>query len=337
MVIPALMGLGVTDRPIGSFSTSSTAFATLVSINFWRWFPFNALMILAGLTRIPADLHKAVRVEDAGPWRRFTRITWPPLAPTLTVLLVIGTRPRRPRGGTGGPPLTILSRIDLPQIAQGVRAVAGFAFVTSWTDHAFASVMILTESRRTVPLFSAPIGRWSVAGLDERTVRGGTGVAEVRLDGIAKSLRSTEVIPPMHLTVAAGTFCVLVGPSGRGKSTLRRMIAALEAPSAGRVRIGWRKVTGAKPSRRGVVMVVRSDALYRHGTVAETMDSRLGPLTAEVVANMGSARYLCAGTARPAAVVAEIRRGRRLAVGNTLDVAVPPGASFLFGLEGARP
>jgi multiple sugar transport system permease protein len=91
VVNPALMGLGVTERPVGFFASPWTAFATLVFINSWRWFPFIALMILAGLTRIPADLHEAARVDGAGPWKRFTRITWPLLAPTLTVLLVIGT------------------------------------------------------------------------------------------------------------------------------------------------------------------------------------------------------------------------------------------------------
>jgi multiple sugar transport system permease protein len=91
VVNPALMGIGAIDRPVGFFATPWTAFATLVFINSWRWFPFIALMILAGLTRIPADLHEAARVDGAGPWKRFTRITWPLLAPTLTVLLVIGT------------------------------------------------------------------------------------------------------------------------------------------------------------------------------------------------------------------------------------------------------
>jgi multiple sugar transport system permease protein len=91
VVNPALMGLGLTERPVGFFASPSTAFATLVFINSWRWFPFIALMILAGLTRIPSDLHEAARVDGAGPWKRFTRITWPLLAPTLTVLLVIGT------------------------------------------------------------------------------------------------------------------------------------------------------------------------------------------------------------------------------------------------------
>jgi len=91
VINPALQASGITDGPIGFFATPWTAFATLVFINSWRWFPFIALMILAGLTRIPTDIVEAARVDGAGPWKRFTRITWPLLAPTLAVLLVIGT------------------------------------------------------------------------------------------------------------------------------------------------------------------------------------------------------------------------------------------------------
>ncbi len=91
IVNPLLMQAGVTERPVGFFATPWTAFATLVFINSWRWFPFIALMLLAGLTRIPDELHEAARIDGAGPWKRFTRITWPLLKPTLGVLLVIGT------------------------------------------------------------------------------------------------------------------------------------------------------------------------------------------------------------------------------------------------------
>jgi multiple sugar transport system permease protein len=91
IVNPLLMQAGLTDAPVGFFASPDMAFATLVFINSWRWFPFITLMMLAGLTRIPADLFEAARIDGAGPWKRFSRITWPLLAPTLGVLLVIGT------------------------------------------------------------------------------------------------------------------------------------------------------------------------------------------------------------------------------------------------------
>lgn len=63
----------------------------------------------------------------------------------------------------GGPPLTILRRILLPLIAPGVGAVAIFAFVTSWTEYVFASVMILSDARRTLPVgFAGIIGQYQV-------------------------------------------------------------------------------------------------------------------------------------------------------------------------------
>ncbi len=91
MINPLLMRLGILDRPVGFFATPESAFATLVLINSWRWFPFIALMMLAGLSRIPTELYEAARIDGANAFKRFTRITWPLLAPTLTVLLIIGT------------------------------------------------------------------------------------------------------------------------------------------------------------------------------------------------------------------------------------------------------
>jgi multiple sugar transport system permease protein len=91
MINPLLIQAGVIERPIGFFSTPWSAFATLVFINSWRWFPFIALMLLAGMARIPADLYEAARIDGAGAWKRFMRITWPLLKPTLGVLAVVGT------------------------------------------------------------------------------------------------------------------------------------------------------------------------------------------------------------------------------------------------------
>jgi len=91
MINPLMIQAGLTERPVGFFASPWTAMATLVFINSWRWFPFIALMILAGLTRIPDELHEAARIDGASAWQRFRRITWPLLAPTLAVLAVIGT------------------------------------------------------------------------------------------------------------------------------------------------------------------------------------------------------------------------------------------------------
>jgi len=96
-------------------------------------------------------------------------------------------------------------------------------------------------------------------------------VASVEISGLSKSFGDTTVLLPTDLTIEEGEFIVLVGPSGCGKSTLLRMIAGLEVPSTGRVKIGGRDVTDAAPSDRGLAMVFQSYALYPHLTVAENI------------------------------------------------------------------
>jgi multiple sugar transport system permease protein len=91
MINPLLMEAGIIDRPVGFFATRHSAMITLILINSWRWFPFTALMMLAGLTRIPGDLYEAARIDGAGTFQRFAHVTWPLLQPTLVVLAIIGT------------------------------------------------------------------------------------------------------------------------------------------------------------------------------------------------------------------------------------------------------
>jgi multiple sugar transport system permease protein len=91
MINPLLMALGVIPRPVGFFATPDAAMASLVLINAWRWFPFIAIMMLAGLQRIPKDLYEAAAIDGAGPFGRFRRVTWPLLQPTMAVLGVVGT------------------------------------------------------------------------------------------------------------------------------------------------------------------------------------------------------------------------------------------------------
>ncbi len=91
MVNPLLIQLGIIDRPMGFFASGPSAMTSLILINSWRWFPFVAIMLLAGLQRIPGDIYEAAAVDGAGAIARFRAITWPLLQPTLLVLTVMGT------------------------------------------------------------------------------------------------------------------------------------------------------------------------------------------------------------------------------------------------------
>ena len=96
-------------------------------------------------------------------------------------------------------------------------------------------------------------------------------MAELRLEHIDKRFDATRVLTGVDLTIAPGEFLTLVGPSGCGKSTLLRILAGLEAPTAGRVVIDGNDVTQIRPSRRNLAMVFQSYALYPHLSVAENM------------------------------------------------------------------
>jgi sn-glycerol 3-phosphate transport system ATP-binding protein len=93
----------------------------------------------------------------------------------------------------------------------------------------------------------------------------------IRLEGVAKRWGGSVGVEHVDLEIGRGEFVVLLGPSGCGKSTTLRLIAGLEAPSAGRMWIDGREVTGLPPSRRGLSMVFQSYALFPHLDVAENI------------------------------------------------------------------
>jgi len=74
------------------------------------------------------------------------------------------------------------------------------------------------------------------------------------------------------LDILESEFVVLVGHSGCGKSTVLRMIAGLEAPTAGEVWIGGRLCNLLDPKDRDIAMVFQSYALYPHMTVRQNME-----------------------------------------------------------------
>ncbi len=96
-------------------------------------------------------------------------------------------------------------------------------------------------------------------------------MASVSLRNVRKAFGAVSIIKGVDLEVADGEFCVFVGPSGCGKSTLLRMIAGLEAISAGELKIAGRDMTKVASADRGVAMVFQSYALYPHMTVRDNI------------------------------------------------------------------
>lgn len=82
----------------------------------------------------------------------------------------------------------------------------------------------------------------------------------------------TEAVKGIGLSVREGEFIVLLGPSGCGKTTTLRMVAGLELPTSGQIRLAGEDVTGSRPSRRDVGFVFQFYALYPHLSVRENIE-----------------------------------------------------------------
>jgi sn-glycerol 3-phosphate transport system ATP-binding protein len=102
-------------------------------------------------------------------------------------------------------------------------------------------------------------------------------MAGIEIDRLTKRYREEpRALDGVDLAVAPGELLTLVGPSGSGKTTLLRLVAGLEAPTAGTIRLGGRDVCGVPPHQRNVALVFQNLALYGHLSVADNLSFGLG-------------------------------------------------------------
>jgi multiple sugar transport system ATP-binding protein len=97
-------------------------------------------------------------------------------------------------------------------------------------------------------------------------------MSKVAFEGVTKRFGDVVAVDGLTLEIEDEEFLVLLGPSGCGKSTALRMIAGLESPSEGTIRIGDRAVNDLEPRDRDIAMVFQSYALYPHMTVAKNIE-----------------------------------------------------------------
>lgn len=97
-------------------------------------------------------------------------------------------------------------------------------------------------------------------------------MTQIALTGVTKVFDSgVAAVRDLSLDVESGDLLVLVGPSGCGKTTTLRLIAGLENPSRGEIRMGGEVVNALPPRKRNLSMVFQRPALYPTRTVRENL------------------------------------------------------------------
>jgi sulfate transport system ATP-binding protein len=93
----------------------------------------------------------------------------------------------------------------------------------------------------------------------------------IQIEGIRKQYGSFSALDSVSMTIESGELMALLGPSGSGKTTLLRIIAGLETPDAGSIRLHGEETAQQSASRRGIGFVFQHYALFRHMTIFENV------------------------------------------------------------------
>jgi len=107
-------------------------------------------------------------------------------------------------------------------------------------------------------------------------------MAYLEIEKLGKRFGSVVAVSDFNLDVGPAEMIAFLGPSGCGKSTTLRMIAGLDVPDNGRIRLDGEDVTATPPHKRRTGMVFQDYALFPNMTVAENI--QFGPMISGVPA-----------------------------------------------------
>ena len=96
-------------------------------------------------------------------------------------------------------------------------------------------------------------------------------VEDLHLVNLTKSFGAFTAVDNLSLTIPAGSFFALLGPSGCGKTTTLRMVAGLDQPTEGQIKLGDRDITTLRPYKRNINTVFQSYALFPHLDIFENV------------------------------------------------------------------
>ncbi|WP_433368888.1 carbohydrate ABC transporter permease [Streptosporangium sp. CA-115845] len=85
----SLVSLGIIDKPVDWLGDDRFAMASIITVGVFVTVPFTTYVLLAGLNSIPHDVYEAARIDGAGPWQVYRRVTLPLLRPALMIAAVL--------------------------------------------------------------------------------------------------------------------------------------------------------------------------------------------------------------------------------------------------------
>jgi multiple sugar transport system permease protein len=146
LVNAALNAVGLEGR--NWLGEKRTALGSIVALGIWRNFGFDMVIFLAALQGINPALYEAAKVDGAGAWAMFRRITVPMLRPTILFLAVITSAGylqlfEEPFVMTGGGPLDSTLSVAMYTYEQGFRFLnLGYASAVAYA--LFVAIIVLT-------------------------------------------------------------------------------------------------------------------------------------------------------------------------------------------------
>ncbi|HET6518322.1 MAG TPA: ABC transporter permease subunit [Geminicoccaceae bacterium] len=184
-----LFDLGLIERPIHWLADGDTAFNLVALVHIWNHAPLTSLLILAGLQSMPDSLHRAARIDGAGPVQRFFRITLPWLRPMLLLVMILSTINAimafdlfwiMTRGGPGSA-TTVFSWMGYAYAFQFFRFGEGAAILYVLT------LLCLVLAWLYLKLFFPEVGRRGTATMAAGPARPGEGLAATLVNRLSRA------------------------------------------------------------------------------------------------------------------------------------------------------
>lgn len=137
-------------------------------------------------------------------------------------------------------------------------------------------------------------------------------MASVEFEGVTKVFsKGLVAVQGLDLEIKDGETLVLFGPSGCGKTTCLRLLAGLEQPTRGQIRLGGRDVTRVSPRDRDVALIFQQGVVYPHlsvrGNLAFGLKFRCGGLLSRLGRRLGGPRASVGVAARRLEVDRRVR------------------------------